>query len=78
MSVPSLTTFLPPTYTSFTDLGDMQRALEERNIQTASARHEYVCLAPVPLDEDKERELLELVEALEQDDDVQRVFHTLA
>lgn len=63
---------------AFTDLGDLQRALEERNIQPASARHEYVCLTPVPLDEDKERDLLELIESLEQDDDVQRIFHTLA
>ncbi len=62
---------------SFTDLGEMQRALEERDIQPVSARTEYVCLTPMSLEEDKEREVLELVDALEQDDDVQRVFHTL-
>ena len=33
---------------------------------------------PVELPEDKANEVLELVDALEQDDDVQRVFHNLA
>ena len=33
---------------------------------------------PVELPEDKATEVLELVDALEQDDDVQRVFHSLA
>jgi transcriptional/translational regulatory protein YebC/TACO1 len=33
---------------------------------------------PVTLTEEQAKEVLELVDALEQDDDVQRVFHNLA
>jgi YebC/PmpR family DNA-binding regulatory protein len=62
----------------FTDLGNVQRALEERSITPASAGTEYICLNPVPLSEDQERDVLEMVDKLEQDEDVQRVFHSLA
>ncbi len=63
---------------AFADLGRLQRALEERAIKPLSAGHEHVCLAPVDLPEEKAKEVLELVDLLEQDEDVQRVFHTLA
>ncbi|MGE0191012.1 MAG: YebC/PmpR family DNA-binding transcriptional regulator [Planctomycetota bacterium] len=64
--------------TAFTDLGPMQRALEERGIEPMSSGTEYICQAPLELPEDQASEVLELVDALEQDDDVQRVFHALA
>ena len=63
---------------AFVELGNVQRALEERDIHPVSAGMEYICLAPVPLAEAEEREVLELVDALEQDEDVQHVFHALA
>jgi YebC/PmpR family DNA-binding regulatory protein len=63
---------------AFGDLGRVQRALEERGIHPVSAGAEYVCLAPVELPEEQAKEVLALVDALEQDEDVQRVFHTLA
>ncbi|MDF1699949.1 MAG: YebC/PmpR family DNA-binding transcriptional regulator [Planctomycetota bacterium] len=62
----------------FADVGSLQRELEAREIPVALAGMEYVCLAPVPLGAEEEREILELVDALEQDDDVQRIFHALA
>ena len=62
----------------FTDLGNLQRALKERNITPVSTGTEYICLNPVPLSEDDERDVLAMVDKLEQDDDVQRVFHSLA
>ena len=62
----------------FTDLGNVQRALEERHITPASAGTEYICLNPIPLPEDQEHAVLEMVDKLEHDDDVQRVFHSLA
>jgi transcriptional/translational regulatory protein YebC/TACO1 len=37
-----------------------------------------VCLAPVDLPEEQAKEVLELLDVLEQDEDVQKVFHTLA
>jgi YebC/PmpR family DNA-binding regulatory protein len=60
------------------DLGRMQRAVEERGLHPLSAGSEYVCTAPLELAEEPAKEALALVDALEQDDDVQRVFHTLA
>jgi transcriptional/translational regulatory protein YebC/TACO1 len=37
-----------------------------------------VCIAPMQLPEEHATEALELIDKLEQDDDVQRVFHTVA
>jgi len=63
---------------AFHDLGQLQRGLEERGVKPLSAGHEYICLSPVELPEEKAKDVLELIDALEQDDDVQRVFTALA
>ena len=63
---------------AFEDFGTLQEALEQRGLAPLSAEHEYVCLTPIELPEDQAQEVLTLVDKLEQDDDVQRVFHTLA
>jgi YebC/PmpR family DNA-binding regulatory protein len=62
---------------AFADFGQMQRALEERGITPISAEIEYIALNPVQLPEDHATEALRLVDQLEQDDDVQKVFHNL-
>jgi YebC/PmpR family DNA-binding regulatory protein len=63
---------------AFADFGKLQEALEARKITPLSAEHEYICNAPTELPEAQAAEALELIDLLEQDDDVQRVFHTLA
>ncbi len=63
---------------AFADFGHLQRALEERGITPLAAQAEYLPLAPVELPESQATEALRLVDRLEQDDDVQRVFHNLA
>jgi YebC/PmpR family DNA-binding regulatory protein len=63
---------------AFEEFGHVQKALEERGITPISAEHEYVCIAPTELPEAQAQEALELIDKLEQDEDVQRVFHTLA
>ena len=63
---------------AFPDFGQMQRAFEERRITPLSAESEYIALNPVHLSEQQATEALELVDKLEQDDDVQKVFHNLA
>ena len=63
---------------AFEDFGTMQKALEDRGIEPVSAEHEYICTMPTELSEDQATEALTLIDKLEQDDDVQRVFHTLA
>ena len=63
---------------AFNDFGKLQEALEARGITPLSAEHEYICTTPVELPEAQAAEVLELIDRLEQDDDVQKVFHTLA
>ena len=62
---------------AFADFGKLQAAIEARGIAVQSADSEYVPQNLVSLPEDRSTEVLELVDALEQDDDVQRVFHAL-
>ena len=62
----------------FGDFGRLQEALEKRGIAPLSAEHEFICSAPTELPEAQAAEALTLIDALEQDDDVQHVFHTLA
>ena len=45
---------------------------------TAGSEHAYVPQTMVELPEDQANEVLKLVDALEQDEDVQHVFHNLA
>jgi transcriptional/translational regulatory protein YebC/TACO1 len=63
---------------AFASFGQLQAAIEERKLPLLSADSEYVAQTPVQLPEEQAREVLELVDALEQDEDVQRVFHNLA
>lgn len=62
----------------FRDFGRLQAALEERKLPVVSAESEHVAQTLVTLDDEaKVKEVMELVDALEEDDDVQRVFHNL-
>jgi YebC/PmpR family DNA-binding regulatory protein len=63
---------------AFADFGQVQKALEDRGITPISAEHEYICLTANELPEEQATEVLELIDKLEQDDDVQKVYHTLA
>jgi YebC/PmpR family DNA-binding regulatory protein len=62
---------------AFNDFGTLQKAMEERGIVPLSAESEYIAQTPMELPEDKATEVLALVDRLEQDDDVQKVFHNL-
>jgi YebC/PmpR family DNA-binding regulatory protein len=62
----------------FTDFGTLQTAIEARGLNVVSAESEYVAQTPTELSEAQAQDVLKMVDALEQDDDVQRVFHALA
>ena len=62
---------------NFADFGQLQKGLEDRGITPLSAEQEYICTTPTELPEDQAHDVLELIDKLEQDEDVQRVFHTL-
>jgi len=61
----------------FAEFGHMQEALEKRGIHPLSAAHEYISTTPIELPEAQATEVLQLVDALEQNDDVQNVYHSL-
>jgi YebC/PmpR family DNA-binding regulatory protein len=63
---------------AFADFGLLQRGLEEREIVPLSAESEYLPTSMVALPDEAEAEVLKLIDRLEQDDDVQNVFHNLA
>lgn len=63
---------------AFADFGTLQRGLEEHGIVPLSAESEYQPTNLVALSEEEEAEVLKLIDRLEQDDDVQKVFHNLA
>jgi YebC/PmpR family DNA-binding regulatory protein len=62
---------------AFTDFGDMHHAIESRGLTPVSSESEYVAANLTELPEDKATEVMELVAALEADDDVQNVYTTL-
>lgn len=64
--------------TGFSDFGNMQKALEEKGLHPISAEVEWIPSTTVQLPEDQAQEVLKLVDKLEQDEDVQRVFHNLS
>jgi YebC/PmpR family DNA-binding regulatory protein len=61
----------------FAEFGTMQKALEDRGITPISAEVEWIPQATTELAEAEAEEVLKLVDRLEQDDDVQKVFHNL-
>ena len=63
---------------AFGDFGLLQKALEDRKLTPISAESEYIATTPMELPEGQANEVLKMVDLMEQDDDVQRVFHNLA
>jgi YebC/PmpR family DNA-binding regulatory protein len=61
----------------FHDFGKLQAAIESRKLNVIEVTSEYVAQTPVELPEDQANEVLKMVDALEQDEDVQHVFHAL-
>ena len=62
---------------AFTDFGNMQKALEEKNIIPISAEVEWIPTVTVPVTDAQAEEVSKLIEKLEQDEDVQKVFHNM-
>lgn len=62
---------------TFNDFGNMQKALEEKGITPLSAEVEWIPTTTVPLNDTQAEDVSKLIEKLEQDDDVQKVFHNM-
>lgn len=62
---------------AFTDFGNMQKALEDKGITPISAEVEWIPGTTVPVNDEQAADVSKLIEKLEQDDDVQKVFHNM-
>jgi YebC/PmpR family DNA-binding regulatory protein len=65
-------------YTSFEDFGTMQKALEERGIEVTSAGLQRFPQVTKELTEAQQEDVERLLEKIEEDEDVQQVFHTMS
>ena len=63
---------------SFEDFGKMQKLLEEMNIDVKSATLERITLSTSNISEEDAIEVLKLIDKIEEDDDVQAVYHNMA
>jgi YebC/PmpR family DNA-binding regulatory protein len=61
----------------FTDFGKMQKALEDKSIIPISAELEWIPTTTVPVNDIQAEDVSKLIERLEQDEDVQKVFHNM-
>ena len=64
-------------YGEFESYGNIQKALEERNLEIISSGFERIPTVTKKLSEEEEADVDKLLEKLEEDDDVQNVYHTM-
>jgi YebC/PmpR family DNA-binding regulatory protein len=63
--------------TPFHEFGHMSKALEDKGVEVITAELTRIPTNTMELSEDQANEVLKLVDHLEQDDDVQKVYHNL-
>jgi YebC/PmpR family DNA-binding regulatory protein len=63
--------------TKFNEYGNMSKALEEKKIEVIGAELTWIPANTIELSEDQANDVLKMVDNLEQDDDVQKVYHNL-
>jgi len=62
---------------AFTDFGNLQKALEEKNITAISAELEWIPSTTIPVTDEQAEDISKLIERLEEDEDVNKVFHNM-
>lgn len=62
---------------AYDQFGNLQAGLEAKGVEVASSGFEWVPKTTTELSDEQADEVLALIERLEQDDDVQAVFHNL-
>ena len=65
-------------YTKFTEFGHMQKFLESKNMVALSSELQYIATVTKELQEKDQDEVMECITAIEEDEDVQNVYHNLA
>lgn len=64
-------------YSEFTEFGAMSSKLEELKIEVQNAELQRIPITTKILDVEQAKDILKLIDAFEDDDDVQNVFHNL-
>jgi YebC/PmpR family DNA-binding regulatory protein len=64
-------------YTAFNNFGNMQKELEGKKLNIISSELERIPTSTVELNDAQIEEVMNLVSKLEEDDDVQKVYHNL-
>ena len=64
-------------YASFDSYGDMQKKLDEMKIEAKSVELQRIPTTTKALEVDKAKSVLRLIDKMEEDDDVNVVYHTL-
>ena len=64
--------------TQFNDFGKMQAALEERKINVIESSKVYVPTTTKELTTEQEAEVMAMIEKMEEDDDIEAVYHNIA
>ena len=64
-------------YAPFLCFGSIQKELEKRNFEIISSGFERIPQVLKSLSEDAQKEVLQLLEKIEEDDDVQNVYHSM-
>ena len=64
-------------YAPFESFGEIQRELEKRDFEILSSGFDRIPTTTKTLDPEAQEEVLQLIERIEEDDDVQNVYHTL-
>ncbi len=65
-------------FTKFTEFGHMLKYLESKGLAAKSSELQYIPATTKELNETEQDEVMECITALEEDDDVQNVYHNLA
>ncbi len=63
--------------TSFEEYGTMQKKLEDKNIEIEEAALQRIPGVLVPLDNETFQRAMKLIDLLEDDDDIQKVYHNI-
>lgn len=63
---------------AFNEFGNMQKALEERGLEVISSEVEWIAENPITVSDAQAEDVEKLIAKLEEDDDVQHVFHSMA
>ena len=64
-------------YGEFNEFGNISRGLDEKGLEIIESGTEYIPTTTKELNEEEQAEVEKLIEKMEEDDDVQNVYHTM-